>query len=119
MLTMGIENSTPYGAISITNEAIVAVASKAATECYGVVGLAPRYDSSRSRDEKDEGIYCWKNKHKQYEIGIYVYVAYGVKITEVANEVQRKVRYVLTKTFSIPTPKVHVYVKDIKDIESL
>ena len=116
---MGIENSTPYGAISITEDAIIAVAAKAVAECYGVVGLAPRYDSSRSKGEQVEGISCSKNKHKQYEIGIYVYVAYGVKITEVANEVQRKVRYVLTKTFSIPTPKVHVYVKDIKDIESL
>lgn len=122
---MGIDNSTPFGAISITLDAIASVAGKAALECYGVTGLAnkpslvPSKGDKNKKDDYLRGVYCRNEGKAGYLVGIYIYVAYGVKITEVANEVQKKVRYVLEKTFSIPFRRVNVYVQDIKDIESL
>jgi uncharacterized alkaline shock family protein YloU len=119
---MGIDKETPYGGINITLEAIASVAGSAASECYGVLGLASKNSLRENINEllkKDDfvkGVYCRGDRKKGYEVGVYIYVAYGVKITEVVSEVQKKVRYVLEKTFSIPFQKVDVFVQDIKDI---
>jgi uncharacterized alkaline shock family protein YloU len=40
-----------------------------------------------------------------------------VKITEIVSEVQKKVIYVLEKTFQIPFKQVNVFVQDIKEIQ--
>jgi len=120
---MAVDKISPYGGINITLEAIASVAGEAASECYGVVGLASKNSLRENINELlkkgdyVKGIYCRGDKKKGYEVGVYLYVAYGVKITEVVSEVQKKVRYVLEKTFSIPFPKVDVYVQDIKEIE--
>jgi uncharacterized alkaline shock family protein YloU len=120
---MTIGKDTPYGGIKITLDAVAAVAGKAATECYGVVGLAPRSALRESindllkKDDYVKGVYCKGDQKKGYEIGLYIYVAYGVKITEVVSEVQKKVRFDLEKTFSLPFNKVNVYVQDVREMK--
>jgi uncharacterized alkaline shock family protein YloU len=120
---MVIGNETPHGSINISLEAIASVAGDAASECYGVVGLASKNSLRENinellkKDDYVKGVYCRGDKKKGYEVGVYLYVAYGVKITEVVSEVQKKVRYVLEKTFSIPFKTIDVYVQDIKEIE--
>lgn len=114
---MGIDSSTPFGAIQITSKAIASVAAKAVLECYGVVGLTGKQPGSAiSNEEFVRGIQIREDKGG-YAISVYVCLAYGVKITEVATMIQNKVRYVLEKTFSIPFKKVDIYVNDLKDIE--
>lgn len=119
---MVIDKSTPYGAINVTMEAIANVAGEAALEVYGVIGLASKNSLRENinellkKDDYVKGVYCKKNKDA-YEVDVYVVVAYGVKITEVISELQKKVAYVLEKTFQIPFKKVNVFVQDIKEIE--
>ena len=123
LFLMGIDSTTPYGAIQISSKAIATVAGRAVLECYGVAGLAskdPDQDFvAKSDDDFSHGIFCHDDGKNGYVVIVYVYVAYGVKITEVANSIQNKVRYVLEKTFSIPFRKVDVYVQNLKDIESV
>ena len=45
---------------------------------------------------------------------MYIIVAYGVKITEVVSEVQKKVRYVLKKDLDVNFKAINVYVQDTK-----
>jgi uncharacterized alkaline shock family protein YloU len=119
---MVIDKSTPYGAINVSMEAIANVAGEAALEVYGVVGLASKNSLRENinellkKDDYIKGVYCKKVKNA-YEVDVYVVVAYGVKITEVISELQKKVTYVLEKTFQIPFKKVNVFVQDIKEIE--
>jgi uncharacterized alkaline shock family protein YloU len=120
---MVIDKTTPYGGINITMEAIASVAGDAASECYGVVGLASKNSLRENinellkRDDFIKGVYCRRKKKDQYEVDVYIIVAYGVKITEVLSEVQKKVTYVLEKTFPIKFQHVNVFVQDIKEIE--
>lgn len=120
---MDIDKKTPYGGIGISINAIASLAGSAAGECYGVVGLAPRPSLKNyvakilEREDFDKGIYVTKLK-KGYEISVYLYCAYYVKLSEVASEVQKKVKYELEKAFSIPFPVVNVYVQDLKELES-
>ncbi len=102
--------------------AIANVAHKAASSCYGVVGLAARTSSWVDKAQillKDEdfvkGVYARKTK-KGYEVSVYIVCAYGVKLTEVALEVQKRVRYELDKTFGMVF-SVNVFVQDLKEID--
>ena len=64
---MSINQKTPYG-IDISMEAIASVAGKAASECYGVVGLASK-NSLRDNisellrvEDYVQGVYAKKQK---------------------------------------------------------
>lgn len=118
---MTIDKQTPYGGINISMEAINSVVGSATAECYGVVGLS----SKNSIRENINEMLTKENYHKGaitrkgkdgYEVDIYIIVAYGVKITEVITEVQKKVKYVLEKTFDIKFKAINVYVQGIKVI---
>lgn len=118
---MVIDKQTPYGGINISMEAIGAVAGSAAMEVYGVVGMSSK-DSLRENindllkaDSFYKGVTPRKGKDG-YEVDIYVVVAYGVKITEVVAEVQKKVKYVLEKTFDIKFKAINVYVQGLKNL---
>ena len=63
-----------------------------------------------------KGVYCRKAK-KGYQVDVYLVVAYGVKITEVVGEVQKKIAYDLKNVFPIDYWKVNVFVQDIQEIE--
>ncbi len=120
---MRADYKTNYGTIDISLESIATLAGKAATECYGVIGLAPRpsiadlfIKETHGLSEKDyaKGIFARKGP-KGYEVTLYLYVAYGVKLTEVLSEVQKRVKYILEKTFQIRFSSVNVYVADVKE----
>lgn len=117
---MSIKENTPYGGINISMEAIASVAGRAASECYGVLGLSSRsslkdnlYELLRAEDYV-KGVSAKKSK-KGYEVDVYVCCAYGVKLPEILSEVQKKVKYVLEKTFEMKFGSVNVYVTDIKE----
>lgn len=119
---MNVDQKTQYGGIDISMNAIASVAQKAASSCYGVLGLSARTHFWMDRVQillKDEdyakGVYARKSK-KGYEVDIYIVCAYGVKLTEVASEVQKMVKYELEKTFGMKFPKINIYVQDLKEI---
>ena len=120
------EQKHKYGEVSISIDAIASVAGDAATMCYGVVGLSPRpsfvdrfpnqVKKGLEKEDYSKGIYAIKTA-KGYDVSLYLYVAYGVKITEVCSEVQKRVKYVLEKTFQMKFSSVNVYVMDVKDAD--
>jgi uncharacterized alkaline shock family protein YloU len=121
-----ISKKTIPANVKLSLPAIASVAGEAAMECYGVVGLAPRpsfvdylpkaIQKGLAKEDYSKGIYAVKSG-KSYEVSVYIYVAYGVKVTEVCFEVQKKVKYVLENTFQIRFAAVNVYVQDVKDLE--
>lgn len=120
---MAKEKITAYSGINVSLSAIASVAGDTVADCYGVVGLAPKsaladeINALLKRSDYAKGVYIKGDKKKGYQVGVYIYVASGVKITEVITEVQKRVSYELTKVFSIPFNRVDVYVVDIKEIK--
>ncbi len=116
---MDIDKTTKFGSINITLDAIAAVAGNAAMQCYGVVGMA----SKRSiREEINEllkkenyrkGVLARKKKD-DYEVDIYIVIGYGLRITEIVSQVQKKVKFDLEKAFSIKFKAVNVYVQGVE-----
>lgn len=122
---MAKESKTPYGNINISDQAIAELVAEAASTCYGVVEITvpegyiqPRKKAGEEGNEPNayKGVIVKKIK-EGYEINLYIIAAYGVKITEVVQAVQKRVAYTLNKTFNMPFKKVNVFVRDIKEIK--
>jgi len=109
------------GNISVSLNAIAAIAGNAACECYGVLGLAsqnPLRDDIYELLGTDNFIrgLTVKEGRLGIEINLYIVVAYGLKITEIVSEVQKKVRYVLKKALDLNFSAINVYVQSIKKL---
>ena len=50
-------------------------------------------------------------------LNVYIIVGYGVKISEVVYEVQKKVKYVLETTLDVDIEAVNVFVQSIRVID--
>ncbi len=119
---MTINKKTPYGNIAITEEAVASLSGEAALECYGVVGLTePSLSRAYIREllKKEEYIKGVRAKQTKtgYEVDLYIVAAYGVKITEVVQEVQKRVSYVLKKTFGMEDIEVNVLLQQIIEVK--
>ncbi len=123
---MAAIKETKYGEIKISEEAIAQVAGEAATSCYGVMGLTASstlgevitegVNKLLNNTDYIKGVYCHKTKGG-YQVDVYLVIAYGVKITEVIGEVQKKIAYDLKNAFSISDWKVNVFVQDVQEIK--
>ncbi len=118
MLTI---HSKTNGDISVSLKAIASIAGNAACECYGVLGLASKnplkdhVNDILGINDSINGVSV-KYTNKGFELNMYIIVAYGVKITEVVSEVQKKVRYVLKKALDINFTQANIYVQGIRSL---
>ena len=119
---MTVERRTNYGPISVTEEAVASLAGGVITECYGVVGMASKnlFRDGLAELLKQENFSrgaVVKNKDEGLEIDLYIIVSFGVKISEVVQEAQKKVKYVLEKSLSEPITAVNVFVQGVATMD--
>jgi uncharacterized alkaline shock family protein YloU len=106
------------GTIEISPMAIAAIASQAVLECYGIVGMASRnrlneWVEALSLSTTRRGV----DVHVDGErivVDLYVIVEYGTRISEVAREAMRHVKFNLEKILGIPVAKVNVHVQGLR-----
>ncbi|MCF0110146.1 MAG: Asp23/Gls24 family envelope stress response protein [Erysipelotrichaceae bacterium] len=119
---MAIKKQTNYGNINITADAIASLTGGIVTECYGVVGMASQ---KMVRDGLAELL-----KKENFSRGVnvrfdddgivvdaYIVVSFGVRISEVVSEIQKKVKYVLEKSLQVNVTSVNVFVQGVKAID--
>ena len=118
---MDIDKKTRFGVINITSEAIAQVAGNAASQCYGVVGMAQK-KSIRSEinellknENFNKGVVVSKRKDS-IEVDIYIVVGYGLRITEIASAVQKKVKFDLERAFNVNFAAININVQGVKNI---
>lgn len=111
-----LNTSTPHGSIDITNEALAKIIGDEVLSSYGVAGIVSvsrsTFGKIVSEEEYKQGIII-KKTPKGYIVDIHLAVVYPSKITEIATEVQKKVKYVLNKTFSLTFKEINVYLDTI------
>jgi uncharacterized alkaline shock family protein YloU len=118
---MGIERSTSLGNINISEEAIATLAGGVVSECYGVVGMASQkvlkdgLAELLKKENYSRGVVVRKTE-TGYELDLYIVISFGVKITEVVAEVQKKVKYMLEKTLEQDFDKINIFVQGVKVI---
>jgi uncharacterized alkaline shock family protein YloU len=119
---MTVEKKTNYGSISVSEEAIASLAGGVITECYGVVGMSSKqvlkdgWAELLKMENYGRGVVV-KNTADGLQIDLYIIVSFGVKISEVVQEAQKKVKYVLEKTLSQDIARVNVFVQGVRVLE--
>jgi len=110
-------NETPHGIIEISPNAIATLASHAALQTYGVVGMAsPNLASgiaaSLTRDP-NRGIEVHQDG-AHIVIDVYVIIEYGTRIASVANSLINSVRYAVEQSTGVPVSQVNVHVQGLR-----
>lgn len=119
MLFMSIEMTTKFGQIEIANDVIATIAGGAAVDCYGIVGMASKnqikdgFTEILGKENFTRGIIV-RQEEDQLHIDMYIIVSYGTKISEVANNVQSKVKYTLEQTIGLAADTVNIYVQGVR-----
>ena len=116
---MTLEIKNDYGNINISNEVIANVVGSKAVECYGIVGMASRQQvrdgiaEILGHENYAKGIVVKENLG-EIVVDVYIITSYGVKISEVASNVQSTVKYTLEQTLKIKVKAINIYVQGVR-----
>jgi uncharacterized alkaline shock family protein YloU len=108
-----------WGRIEVFPTAVAAIAGHAALRCYGVSGMAARglrdgvaellrresVDRGTDVVEVDGGL----------AIDLYVIVQYGMRISEVAHNLQETVKFEVERAVNVPVVQVNVNVQGVRE----
>ncbi|WP_096154676.1 MULTISPECIES: Asp23/Gls24 family envelope stress response protein [Bacillus] len=116
---MSIELKTSYGQIDISNDVIATIAGGAAVDCYGIVGMASKSQikdglSEILRKENFTKGVIVRQEEDHLHIDMYIIVSYGTKISEIAHNVQTKVKYTLNQTLGLSVDSLNIYVQGVR-----
>ncbi|HOB21329.1 MAG: Asp23/Gls24 family envelope stress response protein [Firmicutes bacterium] len=115
---MSKEMLNELGQINIADEVIGIIAGKAASECYGLVGMASRrlqdgIAQLLGQDNLNRGVEVSIGEDG-VNITLYIIVQYGVKISEVAHNVMERVRYTLDSMVGLHINKINIVVQGVR-----
>ncbi|GAB2478505.1 Asp23/Gls24 family envelope stress response protein [Alkalibacterium psychrotolerans] len=116
---MSVQMNNEFGTIEMSNDVISTVVGGAATEIFGIVGMASRkhvrdgLNEILNRDNFSRGVVV-RQEEGEIAVDVYIIVSYGTKITEVSKNVQERVRYQLENDLGIVTQSVNVFVQGVR-----
>ena len=119
---MPIQLVTENGKIEVADLVVAVIAGSAAMDCYGLVGMASRKGLKDGiaellgRDNLSRGVEV-RRENEKIHLDLYVIVSYGTKISEVAHNIQAKVKYVLEEVALLKVDFVNIYVQGVRVIK--
>jgi len=117
--TPTLAQSRQWGRIEVFPSAVAAIAGHAATRCYGISGMAARglrdgFAELLRRDNVDRGVDVVE-VDGGLVIDIFVIVQYGIRISEVAHNLQESVRFEVERSVNVPVLQVNVNVQGVRE----
>lgn len=116
---MPVEIENGSGKIHISDEVIAVLAGSAALECYGLVGMATRKQIKDGiaellrRENLGRGVEIRRDQGGLH-IDLYIVVMYGTKISEVAHNIQVKVKYEMEQIVGLDVDSVNIIVQGVR-----
>ncbi|MBM7094130.1 MULTISPECIES: Asp23/Gls24 family envelope stress response protein [Alteribacter] len=116
---MTIEMKTNYGKIDVSKEVVAVIAGGAAIDCYGIVGMASQKQLKDGitdllgKENLSRGVVI-REENDEIQIDMYIIVSYGTKISEVAHNVQSKVKYQLEQMLGLVVDSVNIFVQGVR-----
>ncbi|MBR2545562.1 MAG: Asp23/Gls24 family envelope stress response protein [Erysipelotrichaceae bacterium] len=117
-----MKSDTKLGGINVSVQAVASMTGAIVSECYGVVGMASKKFFKDGlavllrQENYSKGVVVKETK-EGLELEIYVIICYGVRITEVVSEIQKKVKYQLGKTLDMDITAINVFVQGVKVVD--
>ena len=117
---MTVKINTKDGQIELTDEVIATVVGGAATEIFGVVGMASKnaikdnFQALLGKENFSKGVVVKTTEAGAIAVDVYTVLSYGTKIGEVSKNIQERVKFSLENQLGITTDTVNVYIQNIK-----
>ena len=117
---MTVKINTKDGQIELTDEVIATVVGGAATEIFGVVGMASKnaikdnFQALLGKENFSKGVGVKTTEAGTIAVDVYTVLSYGTKISEVSKNIQERVKFSLENQLGITTDTVNVYIQNIK-----
>jgi uncharacterized alkaline shock family protein YloU len=116
---MAVKIKTSSGTIEISNEVIATVVGGAATDVFGIVGMASKNQIKDNineilrKENYSRGVVV-RQEENGIAVDVYTIVSYGTKISEVSRNVQEKVKYNLETMLGVVANSVNVFVQGVR-----
>lgn len=114
---MTAKDKTDLGQINVSSLAIATVASQAAVQSYGVVGMAAKnvVDGLTHLILQDprHGVEVL-TRDTAIIINLYVVVEYGTRLTAVAASLANNVRFSVEQVIGLPVAEVNVFIQGLR-----
>ena len=112
---------THLGNIAIQNDVIAQYAGAVAMECFGVIGMAginvrDGLVKLLKLENLNRGVSVSMDNNK-LTLGLHIFVAYGVSVLAVADNLISNVKYKVEEFTGIEIEKINVYVDGVKVID--
>ena len=106
---------TEKGEIRISNEVFANVTGTAATNCFGVKGMAFRSKTDGlvhllRRESMSKGVHLVYNDDASLTIELHIVVEHGVNLLAVSRAIKDEVRYVVNKITGVEVREVNVFI---------
>jgi len=105
------------GKIEVLPNAIHTIATRATSECYGVLGIAaPRLRNGQAvllpAERCAQGVQI-RLANDQIIVEVYVILEYGLRISEIAHNIMSSVKFSIEKMLGVPVVQVNVNVQGL------
>ena len=113
-----IRHTNENGSISVSTGVYTDIVGTAATNCFGVKGMAARSLSDGlyhllRKESVAKGVHVTFHEDDTISINLHIMVDHGVNLTAVGESIISEVRYVVTKTTGTEVRAVNVYIDSI------
>ncbi len=118
-IRMSIEMKTQLGVVDVSKDVVATIAGGAAIDCYGIVGMASQKQLKDGltdllgKENFRRGVVI-REDEEEIHIDMYIIVSYGTKISEVAYNVQTKVKYQLEQMLGLDVDSVNIFVQGVR-----
>lgn len=109
------------GSVVISKEVLSTITGIAATDCFGVVGMSSKnfkdgIATILGRESFSKGVEIVEDS-EGLVIKIYIVVAYGTKISEIASNVVNRVKYSVKDMTGLEIENVQLVVQDVRVLD--
>ena len=117
---MTVKINTKDGQIALTDDVIATIVGGAATEIFGVVGMASKnaikdnFQALLGKENYAKGVVVKTTDEGSIAVDVYTVLSYGTKISEVSKNIQERVKFSLENQLGITAETVNVYIQNIK-----
>ena len=114
-----IKLQTNKGEISISDAVFTNITGNAATNCFGVKGMAFRSMTDGlvhllRKEAMSKGVNVIYNEDESISIELHIIVENGVNLVAVCRSIMSEVRYVVSKTTGVEVRSVDVFVDSMR-----
>lgn len=110
--------NTELGEIAVSNSVFTTIAGNAATNCFGVKGMAIRSVADGlvhllRRESMAKGVFVQTNEDGTISIDLHIIVNQGVNIPVLGKSIISEVRYVVSKQAETEIRDVNIFVDSV------